>query len=109
MKKFEDLTPEERAMICNGCGPKGGWIKPPHAIFFKASCDHHDYGYWKGCTEADREICDRKFYEAMIADCAPLPWYQYIRYRPWVYAYYHAVRLFGKESFYYGPDKREIK
>ncbi len=34
MKKYEDLTPEEKKEICNGCGGKGGWIKPPHAVFF---------------------------------------------------------------------------
>ncbi len=70
MKKYEDLTPEEKKEICNGCGGKGGWIKPPHRVFFEASCNHHDYGYWKGCTEEDRKKCDKKFYGATVKDCS---------------------------------------
>lgn len=108
MKKYEDLTPEEKKTICNGCGGKGGWIKPPHAVFFEASCDHHDYGYWKGCTEEDREQCDKKFYGATVKDCSGLPWYQYIRYRPWCWGYYVAVRNFGKKYFYYADKQREL-
>ena len=106
---FEDLTPEELQEICNGCGGKGGFIKPPHRIFFKAACDHHDYGYWKGNTEALRLICDNKFYEAMKQDCKNLVWYQKLRYQPWCWIYYRAVRSFGKKFFYYGEKPREIK
>ena len=101
MKKYEDLTPEEKRNICNGCGGKGSFIKPPHKAFFEASCNHHDYGYYKGGTEADRKRCDDKFYEAMKRDCSTLPWYQYIRYRPWCWIYYLAVRQFGKKYFNY--------
>lgn len=108
MKKYEDLTPPEKKEICNGCGGKGSWVKPPHGAFFKASCNHHDYGYWKGCTEEDRKICDKKFYHAMREDCKTLPWYQKIRYRPWCWAYYNSVRMFGKKYFYYADKKREL-
>lgn len=108
MKCYEDLTSEEKKMICNGCGGKGSFIRPPHGVFFKASCNHHDYGYWKGCTEADRFKCDYSFYEAMLQDCNRLPWYLYLRYRPWCWAYYHAVRLFGGKFFYYADEKREL-
>lgn len=108
MKKYEDLTPEEKAEICNGCGGKGGWIKPPHRIFFDASCNHHDYGYWCGGTEEDRLNCDSKFYAAMVNDCADLPWYQYIRYRPWCWGYYLGVRKCGGKYFNYADQKREL-
>ena len=105
--KYEDLTPEERMEICNGCGGKGSIIKPPHRIFFKASCDHHDYGYWKGGTETDRKRCDIKFYNAMVIDCTSLPWYNYLRYRPWCWVYYHSVREFGKKYFYFADKPRQ--
>jgi len=107
MKPFEALTPKEKRQICNGCGGKGGWIKPPHQAFFEASCDHHDYGYWKGCTEAARLNCDKSFYQAMKQDCESLPWYQWIRYRPWCWIYYRAVRCFGKKYFNYGNENRD--
>jgi hypothetical protein len=101
IKKFEDLTEKEIAEICNGCGGKGSYVKPPHAVFFNASCNHHDYGYWKGGTEADRKTCDDKFYSEMVKDCKVLPWYKWLRYRPWCYLYYLAVRKWGKKYFYY--------
>ena len=46
--KYEELDVKQKAYICNGCGGKGGFVKPPYRIFFNASCNHHDYGFWKG-------------------------------------------------------------
>ncbi len=109
MKKYEDLTDEEKAMICNGCGGKGSFIRPPHGAFYEASCNHHDYGYWKGCTEEDRLVCDQGLKKAMIKDCSTLPWYEQLRYRPWVEIYYMAIRVFGRRFFYYGSEKRELR
>lgn len=106
---YEDLTPAEKQEICNGCGGKGGIVKPPHKIFFKVSCNHHDYGYFKGCTEEDRLAADKMLYTLMLEDCASLPWYQWVRYRPWCWLYYRAVRAIGKKFFYYGESKRYPK
>ena len=108
MKKYEDLTADQKAMICNGCGAKGSFIRPPYGSFFLASCNHHDYGYWKGCTEDHRKICDKNFLTAMLKDCSTLPWYNKIRYYPWCHAYYRAVRIFGKKAFYYAETQRDI-
>ena len=99
MKKFEDLTKEEKDAICNGCGGKGSKIVPPHAVFFRACCDHHDYGYWRGGTEKDRKRCDKMFYMAMKKDCKGLPWLDRLRYKPWCWVYYRAVRQFGARYF----------
>jgi hypothetical protein len=63
--RFRDLEPEERALICNGCGGKGHWFNPPDWLF-KASCDHHDFNYWLGHTEEDRRRADWQFYVAMV-------------------------------------------
>lgn len=104
--KFEDLTEEQVKEICNGCGGKGSWIRPPHGLFFKTSCDHHDYGYWKGCEDEDRLACDKKLRESMIEDCKRLPWYKKAIYRPWAELYYAGVRMKGDDFFYWGPVKR---
>lgn len=101
MKPYEDLTPEEKKEICNGCGGKGGWVKPPHKHFFKADCDHHDYGYYRGGTEEDRKNCDKLFLQEMLADVRRASWLTRLRLTPWCYTYYAAVRLFGKKYFNY--------
>jgi hypothetical protein len=100
-KKFEELTEEEMYLICNGCGGKGGIITPPYAVFFDTSCDHHDYGYYKGGTEKDRLKCDIELRKAMIRDCKKLPWYKWLKYRPWCELYYIGVRLKGDKYFRY--------
>lgn len=108
---YKSLTPAQMAEICNGCGGKGGWVKPPHRIFFETSCHHHDWGYSCGGTEADRLNCDLKLMEAMEQDCESLPWWKQIRYRPWCLLYYAGVRICGSDYFYYGqkrwPDLEE--
>ena len=97
--KFEDLTLEERVKICNGCGGKGGWVTPPRALFFEDECNHHDYGYWKGGSKAQRKVCDLKLKSAMIKACKKLTWIKWIRYRPWCNLYYRAVRISGSKYF----------
>lgn len=103
---YELLTPEQKAEICNGCGGKGGKVKPPKRIFFKASCNHHDYGYWCGCTEAERKKNDEGLKKAMQDDCSKLPFWKKPFYYPWCYLYYRAVRVGGKKFFYWGKQKR---
>lgn len=103
--RWRDLTAEERAAITNGCGGKGSWIDPPDWLF-KASCDHHDFNYWLGCTEQDRHHADWQFYRAMLQDAAQAPWWRrpFARARAWVY--YRAVRAFGRPYFHYAERMR---
>ena len=103
--RYEDLTPEMKKDICNGCGGKGGIVKPPHRAFFKASCNHHDYGYACGGSKLERQQADRILYKYMVEDCASLPWAKWIRYRPWCELYYRAVRIMGWKFFHFG-DRR---
>jgi len=107
--KYEDLTPKQKATIINGCGGKGGWVRPPHGVFFKTSCSHHDYGYFKGHTEENRAAADRMLYRLMREDCSTLSFFKKLRYRPWCLAYYLGVRVMGWRYFYYGPEKRYPK
>jgi hypothetical protein len=103
---YEFLTPEQKKEICNGCGGKGGFIKPPLRAFFKTSCNHHDYGYWCGCTEAERKNDDKGLRKSMKEDVAGLPWYKKPLYMPWCYLYYRGVRVAGAKFFYWGKKKR---
>lgn len=101
MLRYHQLTPEQQEAITNGCGPKGGWLDPPD-WFFEASCDWHDFAYWRGGTEDDRLKADWGFYQAMIRDTRRAPWYlrPTLRFQAWLY--YTAVRLFARSQFHYG-------
>ena len=63
MIRYRNLTTEQKAIICNGCGPKGGWIPVPE-LFLHEICDHHDFNYWIGCTWRDRLRADNQLYTA---------------------------------------------
>jgi len=110
MLKHKGLTPEQKKYICNGCGSKGGWIKPPNFIF-KASCNQHDFHYWRGCKESDRKKADKSFYKYMKIDIKERD-YNFFKkawYYTWAYSYYKAVRIFGKKAFYNADEMRELK
>jgi len=103
---YELLTLEQKTEICNGCGGKGSWVKPPLKAFYRTSCNHHDYGYWCGVTEEVRKACDQKLRRNMRKDCKKLSFIKKFIYRPWCSLYYVAVRLKGSEYFYWGTKKR---
>lgn len=101
VKKYNELTQEEKKAICNGCGGKGSFVPVPN-FRFKASCNHHDYNYFLGGTEKDRLKADTQFLEAMILDAGLNGnLFRRIFYKFWAYIYYFAVRIFGKKYFNY--------
>jgi len=95
------LTEEQKAFICNGCGPKGGWIPVPE-FFCHASCDHHDFNYWIGCNWRDRRKADRQFYTEMRRDAGRNPLKQAV-----ALTYYLAVRACGAAFFHYADQERD--
>jgi hypothetical protein len=101
MIRFSDLTPEQEAFICNGCGGKGGWVPVPE-FFCHASCDHHDFRYWKGGSEADRKDADHDFLVEMLKDAGDDPTKQTIALTYWM-----AVRLFGAFYFHYSDREQD--
>ena len=102
--RYSDLTDEQKEIICNGCGGKSGWLNPPEFLF-NASCNQHDFYYWRGGTESDRLEADKAFYEAMLVDVQNSAWYKRLYYKLIAYTYYKSVRLFGKKFFEYGTMK----
>lgn len=106
--RFRNLTEIEKKVICNGCGAKGGWFKPPNYTF-TASCNRHDFSYWLGGDEGGRKRADRGFLDAMLYDAKwksvsrwgfnLRPWWRRYWFKGAAYRYYWAVRIGGKKSF----------
>ena len=93
--------------ISNGCGGKGSLIPIPNFLF-KASCNQHDFYYWRGGTEDDRTAADKAFYKYMKIDVEDkgLALVPYLTAHVWAYAYYSAVKYFGNSYFYYADSMR---
>ena len=104
--RYRDLKSEDKKHVCNGCGSKGGIVKPPNFLFL-ASCDIHDFYYWRGGVETDRSKADTDFYKYIKLDISNSIWYLKPLYHIIGYSYYKAVKLFGKKAFYYGEQKTE--
>ena len=103
MIRYRDLTKMQKAIICNGCGPKGGWVPVPDFLFH-ANCDHHDFNYWLGCTIADRQKADHQFLVEMLKDAGDDQSLQTVAFTFWM-----AVRLFGWTCFHYAVEERDEK
>jgi endogenous inhibitor of DNA gyrase (YacG/DUF329 family) len=97
--RYRNLTEEQKLVICNGCGPKGGWMPVPE-FFCHASCNHHDFNYWIGGTEWDRLKADNQFYKEMRKDAGWNPWKLSV-----ALTYYLAVRTCGFTCFHYGEER----
>ena len=108
MLRYKDLTDTQKQAICNGCGGKGGFINPPEFLFH-ASCNHHDFRYWRGCTEADRKDADDSFYKWMKVDVSESKLYLKPYYHFLAWSYYKAVRLFGKKYFNYSDKPKTLE
>jgi hypothetical protein len=105
--KFSDLTLSERVVITNGCGPKGGRLKPPASIHFADDCDHHDFHYWRGRADSDRRLADLAFLRQMRRRVKrEVPWYKIPWVSFWARAYYAAVRIHGRKYFHLSQQYR---
>jgi hypothetical protein len=104
--RYNNLTQFEKEVICNGCGPKGLFWKPPQ-FRFKASCNHHDFQYWLGCNKQQRKKADLQFLLALLEDVRDFygPGLQ-PKYKKIALAYYSAVRVFGMFCFHWGRKQR---
>jgi len=106
--RYRNLSKLQREEICNGCGGKGGIVKPPHATFFEEECNWHDFNYFLGYDATARLKADKQLLEAMLKKVNKLGWLNRLRYKPWCYLYYRAVRIVGKKFFYYSNKEQEV-
>lgn len=111
MLRYRDLSNSEKKDITNGCGGKGGIINPPEFLF-NASCNQHDFYYWRGGNWIDRLKADWGFYLEMLKDISlATKWYQILRKILYIFIatiYFFAVRLIGWKFFEY-RDKMKTK
>jgi len=98
--RWSQLPPDIRALVGNGCGSKGGWLRPPN-FMFEASCDQHDFYYLRGATEGDRIAADDAFLRAMLRDAALTGWWVRWLNRRIARTYAWAVSKYGKSHFSY--------
>lgn len=106
--RYRHLTAKQKSEICNGCGGKGGWVKPPHRKFFEEECNQHDFNYFLGFTEEHRKKADLQLRDAMISKVKTLGFWNRQRLGPWCHIYYMAIRMAGKKFFYYGTEEQEV-
>lgn len=100
MLRWSDLTDEEKKGVSNGCGSKG-FIVPIPNFTFKASCDQHDFYYWRGGNGKLRARVDKDFLDAMLDDSKTY-WH-----KVWAYTYYRGVRL-GRFLDYFKPHDKKF-
>ena len=104
-EQYWDLTPAARSEIVNGCGPAGwkGKYVPDHllGVSIKEVCNIHDWMYWTGKTEADREEADRVFLNNMLRTIETKSNFatRFIRRRLALH-YYSIVRDYGAQYFW---------
>lgn len=102
---YSDLTVEDKKLLCNGCGAKaGGWLDVPEFLF-SASCDQHDFYYWRGGSNHDRWVADRDFYKHARKDANAAVWWKVPFYHLVGLVYFTAVRLIAWNFFSYGKQK----
>ncbi|MBF0205198.1 MAG: hypothetical protein HQK67_13075 [Desulfamplus sp.] len=107
--KYEDLSDKQIWLVSNGCGGKGGVVKPPHKLFFESSCAMHDVSYSQGGCEEDRIEADVGFFRAMLKDCEKVSGVlSKRRYVIWAHLYFMGVRTFGWRYFNYRHEKLSL-
>lgn len=104
-KPFWNLSEEEKKDICNGIGARGAWynflIPPSIKRLFKPSGDIHDYDYFVGKTQEDKEVADRRFNQnnQRIVDAIKHPVKKFLAKRA-ARSMYIAVDKLGNEAYW---------
>lgn len=106
---YKNITPAEKAQICNGAGSAGRWISAliPNTMY-GLDCieafDIHDYDYTVGVSRGDKCRADRNLLINLLALIDHSGgWLQPLRHRR-ALKYYEAVSLFGDDAFFNGKD-----
>lgn len=113
---WDQLTSEEQLHFGNGVGPAWfpEWLRKlvtGYASFYfkQASWKHHDFGYTKGYTDEHRREYDDKFLVAMKKDADELILSKKLAALALSQAFYSAVRLGGKASFFFCNRYRSLE
>ena len=114
--RYRHLNEKQRKELCNGCGGKGGFVKPPYAELFERCCQHHDFNYFLGYRHRDRFRADFQLFIGLLEEIwlgnifdeadwkFPVRCYLSL----WTILYYIGITLFGWKFFYYGEKEQEI-
>ena len=100
MLTWSDLSNEEKRAMSDGCGSKGFWVPIPN-FMFKASCDQHDFYFWRGGSGSLRKKVDKEFLSAMLDDAGSK-----YRYKLWAYLYYYGVRFGAFLDMFKKPEDK---
>lgn len=102
MLQFENLTEAHKAILCNGCGPKGGIGRAVPELFLHEICDRHDFDYWVGGAFMDRWYADWR----LLRSGQKLAGWDPAKHSACI-TYWAAVRLCGALCFHYGRKRNE--
>ena len=114
--RFRHLSDKQKGVICNGCGGKGGFVKPPYAEVFKRLCDHHDFNYFLGFTFSDKAKADYQLLNAMLYEIwlggmlseKSFRLFKRVYLSCWTFLYYLAISVCGHKFFYFGEKEQEV-
>lgn len=108
---YWELTPKEKAEICNGCGSKDG-LKVPGNFFgldIKEACNIHDYMYWIGLNSYDKLFADAMFrmnLSVIIDSRTGLTGKFLSFFRHWQAGiYYTSVAKYGSKAFWVEKER----
>ena len=111
LDEWDLLTPEEKAYVANGCGPKFGNIAKLVSRFcelYAPACDVHDWLYWSGGPLAIKKLADKKLKEDVKGINSRLPWYKRYALSFMPSLFYWLVRTsLGDISFYRASYRRD--
>lgn len=107
---YEDLLPEQKAIICNGMGTADSLLSSfiPNTMYgldVEECGNRHDYGYHVGKTIEDKEREDRGFLNNMLRVINAKGGFLAFFRRRRALKYYEAVVYFGGPAFW--ADKSE--
>jgi hypothetical protein len=109
---YWSLSPEGKAEICNGCGPKGYGLLVPDTIYglcITAICDIHDFMFSVGVDEEDRLEANRVFRNNLlryIDGKTKYNWLKWLRRRR-AMKYCKMVDEFSGPAFWAGKNEPE--
>lgn len=104
---YKNISPEEKAKICNGAGAAGQWISSiiPNTMWgldCTEAFNIHDYDYGVGVSLADKDRADRNLMDNLLTLINHRGgWLKLLRHRR-ALKYYEAVNQFGDEAFFQG-------